>query len=373
MKQDGKHNSGFTLIEILVALAIGSIVLAGVVQVFLGSKQAETLSMSLARIQENGRFAMEVINKDLRLTGYQGCANPSVVFIQGPNIQTNNWSVTDYTNQPISGGTVPAGGGIVSLFGGAINIADAVEKTDIVSVTYASSTYKHLQSDMTGTSSPIVAQNVVLDDQAYPSYDVHNVATNKIDFAATDILLITNCGNAHIFEASSVSGTDPITITHDGAANSSPSFGATNYLIGSYVHKLSQFTYYIKENPRKIRALYRRSISGTTDELIEGVENLKVLYGHYDDNDTNPSNDDEVSWVDADTINSTASLDWANVTSVKVALLMTDETEVLLSTGPASYDLLGTTIAPISTDRKMRRVFSTSAKFRNRDGKRISQ
>ncbi|MGH1471403.1 MAG: PilW family protein [Cellvibrionaceae bacterium] len=357
MKLTSKYISGFTLIEILVALTIGSIILAGVVQVFLGSKQAESLTMSLARIQENGRFAMEALNKDLRLTGYQGCADPQLEFIPPSNIQANNFGVSDISNQPIAGAAVPSGGGTVSLFGGAVSVTDAVGDTDIVSIIYASPKSEQLSSNMATASADIT------------------IGANNAGFAPTDVLLISNCSSdgQYVFQATTVSGSGPVTITHSAAGNSSNSFGSLLFETGTSLHELIHNTYYIKVNPRGIRALYRRSLTGNTVELIEGVENFKVLYGHYEDNNTTVITDDDIRWVDAATINSTASLDWRNVSSVKAALLMTDDLEVLSSVGPASYSLLGTSVAPINSDRKLRRVFSTSAKIRNRDGKRISQ
>lgn len=357
MKKNMRKNSGFTLIEILVALAIGSLILAGVIQVFLGSKQADQLSMSLARIQENGRFAMEALNRDFRLTGYQGCADPQLSFIPTANIQANNFGVADISNQPISGATVPSTGGTVTLFGGAFSITNAVEDTDVVSVIYASPKSEELSVDMTAPNSNLT------------------IAANDAGFDTNDVLLISNCtaNGQYVFQASSVGGSGPVTITHNATANSSDSFDSLRFEIGASVHEIVNNTYYISVNPRGERALYRRTLSGATSELVEGVENFKVLYGHYDDNNTTAIIDDDVRWVDAATINSSASLDWRNVSSVKAALLMADDTEVLADIGPANYNLIGTSVTPVNTDRRLRRVFSTSSKIRNRDGKRISQ
>ena len=49
---------GFTLVELMVALAVSLLLLAGVIQVYLSSKQAYRVQDNVARIQESGRLAM---------------------------------------------------------------------------------------------------------------------------------------------------------------------------------------------------------------------------------------------------------------------------------------------------------------------------
>ncbi|GAB1261383.1 PilW family protein [Aurantivibrio plasticivorans] len=358
MKSFLKYNKGFSLIELLVALAISAIILAGVVQIFLGSKQAENLTMSLARLQESGRFVTDTLSKEFRLAGFQGCIDPNQDFIDATSILANGFSLTDISNQVIEGGETPTAGGDVSLFSGGVVITDAIGGTDVVSLTYASPSYEELDSDMTTPSSDIV------------------ITDNSTGFAQNDILLITNCsgGGSFIFKATSVgSGTPPITITHTTTSNSSDAFGTTVFFEDDRVQRIANNTYYIRLNPRGIRSLYRRSFNGTVEELIEGVENLQIQYGHYDDKGTANSSDDSLRWVTAADINGSASLEWRNVVSMKAAVLISDDIDVLAENGPATYAMLDANVAPVSADKKLRRVFSTSAKVRNRDGKRIAQ
>lgn len=72
-----RHQTGMTLIEIMIALLIGAFLLGGVLQVFLGSKQTYRMQENLSRLQENGRFAMEFLSKDIRMVGYWDCMAPS--------------------------------------------------------------------------------------------------------------------------------------------------------------------------------------------------------------------------------------------------------------------------------------------------------
>ena len=66
---------GFTLIELMIAMLIGVFLMGGVIQIFLSAKQAYRLQENLSRLQENGRFAMDFITKDVRMAGFAGCAS----------------------------------------------------------------------------------------------------------------------------------------------------------------------------------------------------------------------------------------------------------------------------------------------------------
>jgi type IV pilus assembly protein PilW len=70
--------TGLSLIEIMIALLIGAFLIGGVLQIFIGSKQTYRMQENLSRLQENGRFAMDFIGRDVRMTSYWGClARPS--------------------------------------------------------------------------------------------------------------------------------------------------------------------------------------------------------------------------------------------------------------------------------------------------------
>lgn len=69
---------GLSLIEVMVAVVISSILILGVTDLFNSSFMSGRSNSELARIQENGRLAMEIIGSDARLAGLQTCT-------------TNNW------------------------------------------------------------------------------------------------------------------------------------------------------------------------------------------------------------------------------------------------------------------------------------------
>lgn len=75
-------NQGFTLMEIMIALFIGLFMLGIVSQVALSAHTANKNISNLADLQETGRFAMEIIEKDLQRAGYYG-GNANVKDITG--------------------------------------------------------------------------------------------------------------------------------------------------------------------------------------------------------------------------------------------------------------------------------------------------
>src|SRR5690554_7569775 len=68
------RSRGVSLIELLVALAIGAVLVLGLVQVFGASRAAYQMSEGMARVQENARFAMDFLQRDLRMAGHFGCS-----------------------------------------------------------------------------------------------------------------------------------------------------------------------------------------------------------------------------------------------------------------------------------------------------------
>jgi len=68
-----RHNLGFGLIEMLVALALGLIVVLGVVQIFLAAKNTYVSQNSAAAMQEDARFVLSKMIQELRMVGMFGC------------------------------------------------------------------------------------------------------------------------------------------------------------------------------------------------------------------------------------------------------------------------------------------------------------
>jgi type IV pilus assembly protein PilW len=64
--------SGVTLIEVMVALAVGSFLMIGAIQVYSQSRAAYVINESIARVQETAHFAMDTVEADLRMASNWG-------------------------------------------------------------------------------------------------------------------------------------------------------------------------------------------------------------------------------------------------------------------------------------------------------------
>lgn len=62
---------GATPVEILIGLALSLTLLAGLAQLVVGTRQTDRVETAIQQLQENGRFALELISRELRKTGYR--------------------------------------------------------------------------------------------------------------------------------------------------------------------------------------------------------------------------------------------------------------------------------------------------------------
>lgn len=64
------YQKGFSLVELMVAMVIGLIITAGVLNVFAGTKQSYRAVQASSEVQDNARYAMEVLQQNIRHGGY---------------------------------------------------------------------------------------------------------------------------------------------------------------------------------------------------------------------------------------------------------------------------------------------------------------
>ena len=66
------RSRGVTLIELMIAMVISTIVLLGVGTVYSSSKRSYKVQEEMARLQENARYAFNVMSRDIRGAGFIG-------------------------------------------------------------------------------------------------------------------------------------------------------------------------------------------------------------------------------------------------------------------------------------------------------------
>ncbi len=340
------HQHGLTLVEVMIAITISLILLVGVMQIFTGSRQTYRVQDNMARLQENGRFAISFLTKDLRMAGYTGCASKSTTI---NNIASS--TTASFT-----------GGGIAGFEYTALPVAlaatntltpsDVRAGTDIITIKGAAPSGATLSGNMTAVNA-----NVQLLTASVASM-----------FSAGDILFISDCGNADIFAATNVSsGSGTTTIAHSSAMNTSNNLSRP-YRTDAEIMRMESSAYYIGTDAANNNAptLYRRRLVGTamvTEPLVEGVENMQILYGEDTDADFTvtpsvPGDGAANRYLPATTVG-----DMRRVVSVRMNLLLRTAEDNLANL-PQVYNFNGASVP--ATDRRLRRVFSTTIKVRNK-------
>lgn len=76
---------GLSLIELMVAMALGLIMMAGLTQIFVSNKRSFTLSQALAYVQESGREGAHILAREIRNADYWGCLSQATDVINNVN------------------------------------------------------------------------------------------------------------------------------------------------------------------------------------------------------------------------------------------------------------------------------------------------
>ena len=82
------HQCGLTMTELMVALAIGSFLMIGAIQIYNQSREAFVINESIARVQETAQFAMDTIEADLRMASNWG-RNSRGLAVEGRSLIDN--------------------------------------------------------------------------------------------------------------------------------------------------------------------------------------------------------------------------------------------------------------------------------------------
>ena len=351
--RDHSKQSGYTLIELLIALTIGAFLIGGILQLYVGSKKSYTTQQALTELQEVGRFSLNMMVRDIRLAGFMGCGNAATV-INTLNNGAVNWeydaatSIVGYE----AGSTFPADFSGLALAG-----------TDALTITRA------IPEDRYVVQSHSPATATITLDAAH-------------DIQAGEVLAITDCLNTAVFQQTNANTGNTATTIVNGSGAGSPGnctqgrgepldcSTATGtpyqYDEDSFVLRLMSRAYYVGTGASGRSALFRMTLGangslGTPVEIADGVVDMELVYGVDTDFDGS---------IDAyQRANAISTANWANVLSVQINLLM-ESTDDRVADNPQSYILFdGTTasLTPVTpTDRRLRRVYSSTTTIRNR-------
>jgi type IV pilus assembly protein PilW len=92
--ETGLNRRGVTLIELMVALVISAIVIAGIYKVFIAQTKSYYVQDQVMEVQQNTRSAMETLLRDLRMTGFDDDNAKSLITIPTPITAAGDNSIT---------------------------------------------------------------------------------------------------------------------------------------------------------------------------------------------------------------------------------------------------------------------------------------
>lgn len=330
----GGRQAGISLVEMMVALALGLLVTGVIGTVYLGSRQSYRVEEALSRIQENGRFALEVMGRDIRMAGYMGCSSRTLT----PKNTLNNPTAFNYNFAEPLVGYESTG---VGTWSPAVDpdINDKLSGSDVLTLRSAIEANARIDEPFMNNSSA----------------DIHVTADS--DLKVDEIVMVSDCAAAAIFQITNfnVSGAGNNVVHNTGGTspgNATKDLGKT-FKNDAAILLPSTVTYYLRNNPAAAPALYRISATPPTGELIENVEGMQILYGVDTDGDLTANR-----YVAANTV-----ANMAEVMSVRVSLLLRSDGDNLAD-APVPYTFNGVTVTP--TDRRLRRVFTATFGLRNR-------
>lgn len=360
---------GVSMVEVLVATAVGLFLMAGIIQLMVSSKQSYRGEEQLARLQDNARYALSVMSRDLRQAGYMGCRTLSkevdinfvaedawvaaanmagaVASVSSPYIKAGFpypvFGYDDDGSNPSAAGTWDEYVAAQSLTGAGVTRVDG---TDVIQMSMATGMGASLSADMAAPASV-----VKIDANA-----------NTDGLGTGDQVVLTDCQSVDVFTVTGATTDEEdatVSLAHaiTGNANHSTSLSYA-YKGGSRLFPFTTRAYFVGKIGDGNPALYQLDFGGNAREIIENLEDLELEYGE----DTN--GDFSVDRYRA----AAEAIDWDNVISVRIHLLLRSEDNVAVKARTIKFPV-GSTDADNSVgggDKRLRLAFTQTLALRNR-------
>ncbi len=241
LKTKVNTNTGFTLVELLIALVLSIVIVGAVYATFNSQQKSFSLTNQKMDMQQQGRAAMNMIMRDLRMAG---CLVPSSKAIR-------------VVNNNISSGTTPA--------------------SDELTVLYADQTFDGFKINSSSGSPPT---SVTVEIQSGGSF-----ASSNNDYVNKNIILVTSDENHSVIRnitAASGTGTQrtftlgnldtnlsSLTPAFDSSSDNSATYtSGSAYILRTRTYNITSETLYINDHNDA-------TSTGTPRALAEGADILQ--------------------------------------------------------------------------------------------------
>jgi type IV pilus assembly protein PilW len=338
---------GFTLAELMIAMTIGLLILAGMTTLFVNTSKAQGEIEKANRQIENGRYAVSMLSDDLRNAGYYGEFDPTVLAVPAalpdPCLLTVA-ALKDALPLHVQGIDNAAAGALGCL-------SDLRAGTDIVVL-------RHTRTCVAGDSScdPVSAGGPFL-QASLCSNPTELESGNSADQYALGV--DTSTLDRHKRDCTQVPGSGTLAPVRR--------FQTNIYFVAN------------NDNPNDGIPTLKRGelgVSGgvlriTIVPLVEGIDNLQLEYGI----DTNDDGVPDLFSSDPASANGCATpacvpQNWRNVVSVKLNVLARNLMPTTGFTDSKKYVLGNVTVTPTG-DHYKRHVFQTMVNLPNPAGRKL--
>jgi len=242
MKQ--KDKTGFTLVELMVVLAILGVVMVGVMGVITHQNKAYHSEESIIDLQMNARIALNQISRYVRMAGFGCCGNID------SSHQVNSFS--SVLNATDNGSGTPDTLTIVTA-GRAVGIVDDGDDPD------------HSEEFQSISAIPVV------------KHDSKDKIEELFNNSAKKYIYIAPCENSDFLTISGAVAAAATTITLNSSIRVKE--GTEIFTVKAYSISIKQPNEYSAPKPAGPNLVINENTGGNRQEFAENIENLQFQYG----------------------------------------------------------------------------------------------
>ncbi|MFN4325461.1 MAG: PilW family protein [Azonexus sp.] len=312
---------GFSLVELMIALALGLFLTGVAITVVINNRQTFRLAENQARMQENARAAFEMMARDLRAAGGNPCGANQYINVLNNNgaVWWRNFAANSLRGFEASSAADLNTAGVPTGVGGVQPLANS--------------------DSLIALSGNVDETYIVASHNAAATPPQFTLTTNQHGFRAGEILMVCDSTQASIFVATNNPAGGNV-VQHDAGGpapgNSTAALGKT-FENGALISRYSAALWFVGANGRGGNSLFRRTYDPArggevNDEIVDNVDGLQLQYVSRNWS-TSPAT--LSTWNDASVFNPT---DWnfklsgVRIEAVRVELTLRSRDDVGIST-----------------------------------------
>ena len=338
------QSSGYSLVELMLAMVIGLFLLTGAFQITQANKRNNVLQKTLQQVQKDGRFAINHLSYAIKTAGYSGFYGTFSNSVENLiNTPTNNkWKISE----PVRGFNDVANTDSIA------GITGFKKDTDVLLV-------KGMTTNTVSVISNVDSSTIEIDADS--------------GYSAGDLVVVSDVDQASLFQVDAVvvdatTETSTLSIASGSGTPGNSALLANDYNSDAEIGKYNVQLFYIKNGRNGSPALFSSSLANSSgavslqeNELVSDIKDMQISYGV----DTN--NDQIVdSYSDASAV-----ADWSQLVSINLVLLASSNKDnVVPEKNSFSFDadlvsFVKDATAATDADKRLKRVFRTYVPLRN--------